>query len=183
MSRCVRSLSSAMITGSLLILATGFAQTETPASPDPPASAGLGAAPAAELVKPAADSSSEPLKSTQPEFDEIVVKGVKLQGHIISFNDTSLTFETIYGKGQIEVQFTDLTQITTHSSYRFIQRDGSSVRGRVAQISSRDMVIASTKGDVAILKPENIERVVADVETSKTFVNRLRNRFPFTTVK
>ncbi len=194
MSR-LRRLLSATTAGCLVLLAAGQTQPDPAPAPPPPAPADtVSAEPAGPSVPAPAESTGpsvptpaaatpEPEKKSEPEFDEIVVKGVKLQGRIINFKEESITFETIYGKGEIEIKYTDLTQITTHSSYRFIQRDGESVRGRVVQLSTRDMVIATSKGDVKMIKPENIERVVTDVETSRTFVNKLRNIFPYSTVK
>jgi putative salt-induced outer membrane protein YdiY len=153
---------------------------EVPAA-TPPAAEPV--APAPEAAVPAAPAEPAPAEPEKPQYDEIVVKGVKLQGRIIAFTDKSITFETIYGKGEIEIQYTDLTAISTHSSYRFIQRDGESVTGRVAQLSTRDMVVATNTGDVAMLKPENLERVIADTGESRSFVNKLRNRFPYTSLK
>src|SRR5262245_8250807 len=62
---------------------------------------------------PAAAPAATPAKPEELHYDEIVVKGVKLQGHIVSFNEKTLTFETIYGKGQLEVSFDDLEQLRT----------------------------------------------------------------------
>lgn len=189
-----RRLLPAITISCLVLLVAGRAQTEaTPPPPEPvpePVTAPVSSDPAPTPETPAAEASSaetppegEPKKEAEPAYDEVVVKGVKLQGHIVSFKEKSLEFETIYGKGVLQIYYTDLTQIKTHGSYRFIQTDGKSVTGRVAQISSRDMVVATKKGDVELIKPENIERVVQDVDTSKTFINRIRNQFPFTTMK
>ncbi len=150
---------------------TSVAPTDTP-EPGPPAPA---------APSPAAANQAAPPPETK--YDEIVVKGVKLQGHITAFGEKSITFETIYGKGSIEILYTDLEQISTHGSFRFIESDGSAVTGRVASLSSRDLVVATHTGDVKLIKPANVQRVVPDVEVTSGLADRLRNRFPFTTMK
>jgi putative salt-induced outer membrane protein YdiY len=151
---------------------TSVAPAASPEPPGPPA-------PAA----PSPADANQPASTPELKYDEVVVKGAKLQGRIIAFGEKSITFETIYGKGSIEILYTDLEQISTHDSYRFIESNGDSVTGRVASLSSRDLVVATHTGDVKLIKPANVQRVVPDVEVSNGLADRLRNRFPFTTVK
>ncbi len=157
------------------------------------------AAPAAVPAAPAASEESAPIPAapastsaeenkTEPppapaEFDEIVVKGARLQGHVISFGEKSIVFETIYGKGQIEVAYDDIEQFKTQNSFRFIQHNGESVRGRVAQLSTRDLVVAKQSGEVKLIKPDEIERVIPDINGSSDFTDKMHNYFPYTTVK
>ncbi len=53
----------------------------------------------------------------------------------------------------------------------------------MAQLSTRDLVVAEKTGEVKLIKPADIERVIPDVETSTDFTNRMHNLFPFTSVK
>src|SRR6187431_1834821 len=91
----------------------------------------------AEAAAPTAEQAPAPAVE---KYDEIVVKGTTLKGHVLNFTDKSITFETIYGTGKIEIAYTDIEQFKTQNSFRFIQRDGESIRGRVAQLSTRDLV-------------------------------------------
>ena len=128
----------------------------------------------------AAETPPEP---AAPQYDEIVVKGATLQGHVLSFSEKSITFETIYGKGQIEIAYEDIEQLKTQNSFRFIERSGESIRGRVAQLSTRDLVVAKQTGEVKLIKPADLERVIPEVSTSTDFTDRMHNIFPFTTMK
>jgi hypothetical protein len=160
-------------------VATESAGPATDAAIDPAPAAATESA-TTESTAPAA---SEPAPPPAPAYDEIVVKGATLKGHVVSFGDKSITFETIYGKGNIEIAYEDIEQFRTQNSFRFIERDGNSFKGKVAQLSSRDLVVAKKTGEVKLIKPGEIERVIPDVETTHSFTNRMHNTFPFTTVK
>lgn len=140
---------------------------------------------APESADPAAttDAAATPPAPKTPAYDEIVVKGTTLQGHVISFGEKSIVFETIYGTGNIEIAYADITQFKTQNSFRFIERDGDTFKGKVAQLSTRDLVVAKKTGEVKLIKPADIERVIPDVDTSRDFTNRMHNLFPFTSVK
>jgi putative salt-induced outer membrane protein YdiY len=198
-TRLFRALSFSLAAG-FLVPAVGHAQdpvktgdSPTPSSPEDnstePATATAVAPAGSSEPGPPAPATPSPVDANQPasppevKYDEVVVKGVKLQGRITAFGEKSITFETIYGKGSIEILYTDLEQISTHGSYRFIESNGDSVTGRVASLSSRDLVIATHTGDVKLIKPANVQRVVPDVEMTNSLADRLHNRFPFTTVK
>ena len=150
------------------------AQEETAASASAAAPAPTTPAPAAEEKTP---------QPAPPAYDEIVVKGTTLQGHVLDFSEKSITFETIYGTGKIEIAYTDIEGFKTQNSFRFIQRDGVSVHGRVAQLSTRDLVVAEHTGEVKLLKPTDLERVIPEVEIGSSFTDKMHNIFPFTKVK
>jgi len=164
-------------------------ESSPPAEPTPAATAvapvqnSAPANPAPETATPEAGAPAATPAPAQPEYDEIIVKGAKLQGHVVSFGEKSIMFETIYGKGEIEIIYEDIQGFSTLNSFRFIERDGDSIRGRVAQVSSRDLVVANKAGEVKLLKPADIERVVPEVTPDSTTVDKLHYKFPFTTVK
>jgi hypothetical protein len=161
-----------------LMLVLGLSVRAAPAEEAPAAAAPPAPAEPATPTGPEAPAKPAPLP-----YDEIVVKGVTLQGHIVSFGEKSLVFETIYGKGKLEIAYDDLEQLRSQESFRFIQRDGQSTRGRIAQFSARDMVVATSDGEVKMLKPENLERVIPDITQSRSFADRIRNRFPYSSTK
>ena len=185
-----RPRAAPFFTFALLGLATCLHAQEEGPSVSPATAASLvpvepaGETPAAQPTEAVATEATAGEKKTPvPAYDEIVVKGTTLQGHVISFGEKSIVFETIYGTGNIEIAYTDITQFKTQNSFRFIERDGDSFKGRVAQLSTRDLVVAEKTGEVKLIKPADIERVIPDVETSNDFTNRMHNLFPFTTVK
>src|SRR5688572_14293012 len=119
-----------------LVLPTALVRAEEASSP------AMETTPAETTPDPAATTPSAPTAEPDPapvpaakEYDEIVVKGTTLKGHVLDFSDKSITFETIYGTGKLEIAYTDIEQFKTQNSFRFIQRDGESIRGRVAQLS------------------------------------------------
>ena len=140
--------------------------------------------PAATETAPAPPTEDQPAPPpAAPQYDEIVVKGTKLQGHVISFGEKSISFETIYGQGRIEIAYTDIEGFSTQNSFYFIERNGESLRGRVAQLSTRDLVVAEKTGEVKLIKPENIERVLPDLPPDASFTDRMHNRWPYTKIK
>ena len=174
----MRPLFPFLLTAALLLPAPFLhAQEAAPATPPGSDAAAVPAAPAV----PAAEQ--KPPEPPAPVYDEIVVKGATLHGHVLNFSAKSITFETIYGTGKIEIAYTDIEQFKTHSSFRFIQRDGESIRGRVAQLSTRDLVVAKNTGEVKLIKPTDLERVIPEVGTSSSFTDKMHNLFPFTSVK
>ena len=176
----MRLFSLPLLCFALVLPATRLCAQESP----PPAAAETAPVPA-EATTPAAIT-AEPAPAPVPpvaEYDEIVVKGTTLQGHVLDFSDKSITFETIYGTGKIEIAYTDIEQFKTQNSFRFIQRDGESIRGRVAQLSTRDLVVAKNNGEVLLIKPTDLERVIPEVESGSTFTDKMHNLFPFTSVK
>ena len=179
----MRLFSLPLLCFTLLLPATRLCAQE---SPTPAAVETAPNAPVpAEATTPAAIT-AEPAPAPAPpvvEYDEIVVKGTTLQGHVLDFSDKSITFETIYGTGKIEIAYTDIEQFKTQNSFRFIQRDGESIRGRVAQLSTRDLVVAKNNGEVMLIKPTDLERVIPEVESGSTFTDKMHNLFPFTSVK
>src|SRR6478609_847824 len=172
----MRLLSLPLLSFALRLPATLLHAQESP----PPA------AEAAPATPDPAATTAEPVPAPAPkveEYDEIVVKGTTLKGHVLNFSEKSITFETIYGTGKLEIAYTDIEQFKTYNSFRFIQRDGEDVRGRVAQLSTRDLVVAETTGEVKLIKPTNLERVIPEVETGSSFTAKMHNLFPFTTAK
>jgi putative salt-induced outer membrane protein YdiY len=170
-----------------LFLPAALLRAQEAAAPAAPAAApeAAVASPAATEPAPAPAPVAEEKKPAPapPAYDEIVVKGTTLQGHVLDFSEKSITFETIYGTGKIEIAYTDIEQFKTQNSFRFIQRDGESVRGRVAQLSTRDLVVAEHSGEVKLMKPADLERVIPEVGTSSSFTDKMHNIFPFTKVK
>jgi len=161
----------------LVLSATLLRAQEQPPSAEP-------AMPATTTEPVATDTGEAPAPAeAEPQYDEIVVKGTTLRGHVISFNEKSIVFETIYGTGNIEIAYADITQFKTQNSFRFIERNGESFKGKVAQLSTRDLVVAKKTGEVKLIKPADVERVIPDVDTSRDFTNRMHNLFPFTTLK
>src|SRR5688572_6594569 len=82
------------------------AQESTPPTATPPAvEAAPATPPPADAAAPAAppEGATPAAEPAAPTYDEIVVKGATLHGHVLSFSDKSVTFETIYGKGKIEI--------------------------------------------------------------------------------
>ena len=182
----MRLFSPLLLTFALFLPAALLRAQET-AAPAAPAAApeAAVASPAATEPAPAPAPVAEEKKPAPapPAYDEIVVKGTTLQGHVLDFSEKSITFETIYGTGKIEIAYTDIEQFKTQNSFRFIQRDGESVRGRVAQLSTRDLVVAEHSGEVKLMKPADLERVIPEVGTSSSFTDKMHNIFPFTKVK
>lgn len=170
----MRLFSPLLLCLALVLPASLLCAQEAPATTEPPT-----AAAAADPAPPAGEAAPPAL-----QYDEVVVKGTRLQGHILSFDEKSISFETIYGKGKIEIPYDDITELKTLNSYRFIAHNGESIRGRVAQLSTRDLVVAKSSGEVKLLKPADIERVIPDVTEGKgNFTDKMHNIFPYSTVK
>lgn len=161
------------------VVATDSGGATTPTESDP----AIADTTEAATTAPATEPATEPAPPPAPAYDEIVVKGATLKGHVVSFGDKTITFETIYGKGNIEIAYEDIEQFRTQNSFRFIERNGESFKGKVAQLSSRDLVVAKKTGEVKLIKPDDIERVIPDVDTTRSFTNHMHNTFPFTAVK
>jgi|GEM_PF-932417 len=183
MSNPMRLFSLPLPCLALLLSAPFLRAQETPPAATPETEPAAASAAPAETATPSAPPSEE-AAPPKLEYDEVVVKGARLQGHIISFDEKGITFETIYGKGKIEIGYEDITELKTLNSYRFIAHNGESIRGRVAQLSTRDLVVAKSSGEVKLLKPADIERVIPDLTESKgSFTDKMHNTFPYTSMK
>jgi len=168
-----------LLTLALALPAPRVCAQETPPAAETP----VAATPPPETTAPAAPAEAAAPVPPAPQYDEVIVKGVKLQGHVISFSEKSIKFETVYGKGEIEIAYADIEGFTTQNSFRFIEHDGDSIRGRVAQVSTRDLVVANKNGEVKLIKPADLERVIPDLTTESSLTDKMRHRFPYTTVK
>ena len=93
----------------------------------------------------------------QPSLsDTVTVRGTTLEGHVVSVHAEYIRFETIYGKGAIEIQFVDIERMETNNPYIISLLDGKKIKGLVFG-SERTLKVGTNLGTATHIPMDSIQ--------------------------
>jgi hypothetical protein len=110
--------------------------------------------------------------------DELIVEGQILRGHIVKFDAGIVRFETVYGKGAIEVPFDDIDNIISMREFRIVRESGEEVRGFIFGITRRYLLVGPNADTAEPIGLDQIRIGVPETDFDRSFFTRLRYRYP-----
>jgi len=84
--------------------------------------------------------------------DEIVVEGDKLRGKVVTVTTEAVVFETVYGKGNVEVPLEKIQSLSTEKEYVFVHGEDDSTQGRIVGVE-QGVVVVGVEGAEPVRVP------------------------------
>jgi putative salt-induced outer membrane protein YdiY len=110
---------------------------------------------------------------------EVNVKGEQLEGEIVGLTAGGLQFETVYGKGAIEIPWADLEQVSSEREWVVLNGDDGEARGRLLGIEEGKLLIGSDPATATRIDPASIHRVFSREEYADSTWDALRARYRY----
>ena len=117
--------------------------------------------------------------ATDPPPDEVTVKGTTLKGRVLSLEADGIRFEPLYGKGEILIRYGDIEQIQTQMEYHIHHSDNQEIQGRLVGKEGDRLLIGADAETAFRLNPGSILRGIPEVTHERSWVARLRSRYPW----
>jgi len=95
------------------------------------------------------------------QADEIVVKGDRLRGTVVNVTTTAIEFETLYGKGKIEIPLGDVESVTTEGTYVVIHGE-TETRGRIVGVEEGVILIGDSPDGAERVEAESVQLVLSE---------------------
>jgi putative salt-induced outer membrane protein YdiY len=109
--------------------------------------------------------------------DTVIVKGTTLSGRVVSLKAGALDFRTQYGKGTIEILFTDLDAIETEDQYLIRFEDDKKARGRILGIEDGHLLVGEDPTSATRVPIDSIRAGISLVEYESSLISRLRYKY------
>lgn len=94
--------------------------------------------------------------------DEIVVKGDRLRGTVVSVTSRTLEFETEYGKGTLSIPLETVESISTEGSYSFAHGEEAETRGRIVGIEEGALLVGESPERAERVEVESLQLVLSE---------------------
>ena len=111
--------------------------------------------------------------------DTITVHGTMLEGEILAINEGSIRFETVYGKGAIEIKLKDIQAITTDKNYLIVFGDDEHARGRILDIEQQHLVLGDDPESAALIPIDSVITGVSIARYDSSLLARLRQDYHY----
>jgi hypothetical protein len=113
--------------------------------------------------------------------DEVVVKGTRLEGTVVGVTAAGVRFETIYGKGAIEIGYADIQSLTSAKDLVILLTGDGEVRGRLWGFESGRLLVGPEASAATSVPVASIERSLTAQAYDESALERLRVRTRFWT--
>ena len=124
------------------------------------------------------EAKDEPDDQARQLVDTIVVKGSVLQGKINQLTSEYISFELIYGEGNIRIKYSDVESLITEHEYH-IYFDGKETQGYITEIRDHAFLMIQHGEIEELITISKIDRFVISENEDASFENRMRNTFPY----
>ena len=124
------------------------------------------------------EAKDEPDDQARQLVDTIVVKGSVLQGKINQLTSEYISFELIYGEGNIRIKYSDVESLITEHEYH-IYFDGKETQGYITEIRDHAFLMIQHGEIEELITISKIDRFVISENEDPSFENRMRNTFPY----
>jgi putative salt-induced outer membrane protein YdiY len=119
------------------------------------------------------------LTAVMASASEVVVKGEALKGKIVGVGAGGLSFETIYGKGAIEIPWSDVEHANTDEAWVVLHGDRGETRGRLLAIESGELLIGTDAATAERIDPGTIHSAFTLAEFEDSSLRALRARYRY----
>jgi hypothetical protein len=111
--------------------------------------------------------------------DDVTVKGTRLEGTVVDVTASGVRFETSYGKGAIEIAYSDIQALTSATAFVILFGEDGEVRGRLWGVEAGNLLVGPDPTAATTVPVADIQRSVAAEAFDTSFVERLRARIRF----
>ncbi len=111
--------------------------------------------------------------------DTITVHGTVLDGEILAITEGSVRFETVYGKGAIEIELKDIQAITTDKNYLIVFGDDERAHGRILGVEQQHLVLGDDPESAALIPIDSIITGVSVARYDSSLLARLRQDYHY----
>ena len=125
----------------------------------------------AACVLPVPDASAE----------EVFTKDKRLQGSVVGVTAEGVEFETIYGKGTILIQWSDVESILSDNEFLVLYGDDEEVVGRIGGLKDGELMVGQNPESGNRITLEKIYRAFTRDQYEQSRLERLRARFRYWT--
>lgn len=123
----------------------------------------------------AAEETSGDVGASIPEI--VVVHGQFLKGHIRLFDSKGIAFETSYGKGEINIEYQDIEQISSQRHYLLYYGEDQVVQGRIMGIEKGHLIIETDQGHTISIQTASIHTGLSVHKYETSWLTRMRTGF------
>jgi putative salt-induced outer membrane protein YdiY len=110
--------------------------------------------------------------------DQVVVKGITLEGTVESISASGITMQTVYGTGEISIAVGDIESITTETIFHVIHGDDVRTVGPVVGLTPEAIRVVEAGSPVEIPVSE-MQAVERDAGPDANFLQRMQVALPF----
>jgi putative salt-induced outer membrane protein len=112
---------------------------------------------------------------------EVSTKDQGLQGSVVGVNAEGVEFETIYGKGTILIQWSDVDSILSDKEFLILYGDDEEVVGRIWGLKDGELMVGQNPESSTRIPFEQIYRSFTRDQYEQSRLERLRARFRYWT--
>jgi len=112
---------------------------------------------------------------------EVFTKDQRLQGSVVGITAEGVEFETIYGKGTILIQWSDVESILSDKEFLVLYGDDDEVIGRIWGLENGDLMVGQNPASTTRIPVEQIYRSFTRDRYEQSRLERLRARFRYWT--
>ena len=118
--------------------------------------------------------------STGPaRADEVVVKGTRLEGTVVGVTASGIRFETIYGKGAIEIAYAAIQALASDKTLVILYGEDGEVRGRLWGVEAGRILVGPDREAATPVPVAGIQRSLTAEAMDASVMERLRARTRF----
>jgi putative salt-induced outer membrane protein YdiY len=112
---------------------------------------------------------------------EVVTKEQGLEGSVVGVTAEGVEFETIYGKGTILIQWSDIEIIRSDKEFLVLYGEDEEAKGRIWGLENGKLIVGESRATAARIPVGAIHHSVTREQYEKSRLERLRARYRYWT--
>ena len=112
---------------------------------------------------------------------EIITKNNALEGSVVGVTKEGVEFQTIYGKGTIVIQWSDVDSIRSDKEFLILYGEDEEVVGRIWSLENGNLMVGQDSASAAPIPVDQIYRSFTRDQYEQSWLERLRARYRYWT--
>jgi putative salt-induced outer membrane protein YdiY len=112
--------------------------------------------------------------------DRVTVKGVALEGKVLSLSAKTVEMETVYGKGTLTLDLADVEALETEGRFHVFHGDGAETVGRLVGVREGSVLVGESAADAEAVPASSID-VAHDAPPDPTLIDDVQVALPYWT--
>ncbi len=121
------------------------------------------------------------LTATDASAAEVFTKNKALDGSVVGVTAQGVEFQTVYGKGTIVIQWSDVDSIRSDKEFLILYGEDEEVVGRIWGIENGDLMVGPNPASATRIPAGQIHRSFTREQYEKSRVDKLRARYRYWT--
>ena len=110
---------------------------------------------------------------------EVVTKNQELEGSVVGVTAEGVEFETIYGKGTIVIQWSDIEMIRSDKEFLVLFGEDEEAVGRIWGLENGELLVGESRATAARIPVAGIHHSITREKYEKSTLERLRARYRY----